>query len=85
MIHSIHILISLIIYCFKLIPYLQDKFNNKNSNGNEDKKVVVVERAVAQKNQTDDLELVAVISAAIAASTGASTDDFVVRSIKRRS
>lgn len=36
-------------------------------------------------DETDDLELVAVISAAIAASTGASTDSFVVRSIKRRS
>lgn len=32
---------------------------------------------------TDDLELVAVISAAIAASEGTSTDGFVVRSIKR--
>ena len=32
----------------------------------------------------DDLELVAIVSAAIAASTGSSTDDFVVRSIKRR-
>ena len=35
-------------------------------------------------NVTDDLELIAVISAAIAASTGSSTDSFVVRSIKRR-
>lgn len=33
---------------------------------------------------TDDLELVAVISAAIAASEGTSTDGFVVRSIKKR-
>ena len=32
----------------------------------------------------DALELVAVISAAIAAATGSSTDGFVVRSIKRR-
>lgn len=35
-------------------------------------------------DETDDLELVAVITAAIAASEGTSTDDFVVRSIKRR-
>ena len=32
----------------------------------------------------DDSEIIAVIAAAIAASTGTSTDDFVVRSIKRR-
>lgn len=37
-----------------------------------------------EEEDTDDLELVAVISAAIAASTGSATDDFVVRSIKRR-
>ena len=49
---------------------------------NEDK---VVEQ-IAQKEELvqDDLELVAVISAAIAAATGSYTDGFVVRSIKRR-
>ena len=39
--------------------------------------------AVAEEELADDLELVAVIAAAIAAYTGTSTDDFVVRSIKR--
>ena len=34
--------------------------------------------------QTDDSELIAVIAAAIAASEGTSTSDFVVRSINRR-
>ena len=39
---------------------------------------------VVEEDLTDDLELVAVITAAIAASMGtASTDGFVVRSIKR--
>ena len=47
-----------------------------------------VDKAVAQiaegEELSDDLELVAVIAAAIAASEGvASTDGFVVRSIKR--
>ena len=37
-----------------------------------------------QDNLTDDTELVAVIAAAIAASEGTSTSDFVVRSINRR-
>ena len=48
-----------------------------------------MDKAIAQivenEELSDDLELVAVISAAIAASEGAaSTDGFVVRSIRRR-
>ena len=39
---------------------------------------------VVEENLCDDLELVAVIVAAIAAAEGTSTDAFVVRSIKRR-
>lgn len=39
--------------------------------------------AVVEEELADDLELVAVISAAIAAYTGTSSDGFVVRSIKR--
>ena len=39
--------------------------------------------AVVEEELVDDLELVAVISAAIAAYTGTSSDGFVVRSIKR--
>lgn len=39
--------------------------------------------APVEENLTDDLELVAVISAAIAASENTSTDSFVVRSIKK--
>ena len=39
--------------------------------------------AAAEEELVDDLELVAVISAAIAAYTGTSSDGFVVRSIKR--
>ena len=42
----------------------------------------VVEEAVEE--ETDDLELIAVISAAIAASEQAPADGFVVRSIRRR-
>lgn len=76
------ILISLIIYCFKVFPYLEQKRQAKNT------AVPVVENDKEQENvpvaAQDDLELVAVIAAAIAVSTGTSTDDFVVRSIKRR-
>ena len=43
----------------------------------------VAASAPAEEDLADDLELVAVIAAAISAYTGTSTDDFVVRSIKR--
>ena len=36
-----------------------------------------------EEDELNDLELVAVIAAAIAAATGSSTDDFVVRSIRK--
>ncbi|MCR4695003.1 MAG: OadG family protein [Pseudobutyrivibrio sp.] len=74
---------SLIIKSFEIIPIIEKKFKKKND---EVKPVspVVATNKVATKDETDNLELVAVIAAAIAASTGTSTDSFVVRSIKRR-
>ena len=76
------ILICLVIYCFNIIPVLQNKFSSTNK---AETKVEILEKpAENSETQTDDLELVAVIAAAIAMETGASTDDFVVRSIKRR-
>ncbi len=82
-------LISGIISAFALIPKLQAKFSKKNKQ--EETKTTGVDNAVAQivvqeesADETDDLELVAVIAAAIAASEGAtSTDGFVVRSIRK--
>lgn len=76
------ILISLIIYCFNLIPYLTERKNKKKAAT----EVADISAPVAQEEValTDDLELIAVISAAIAASEGTSTDSFVVRSINRR-
>lgn len=81
------ILISLIISLFGFIPKLTELFT-KNKNENETK-TESVDNAIAQiiekEEQTDDLELVAVITAAIAAAgTSGSADDFVVRSIRRR-
>lgn len=80
------ILISAIISCFGVIPKLQAKLTRKPKK--EDVKKAAVDNTIAQiiekEELSDDLELVAVISAAIAASEGAaSTDGFVVRSIKR--
>ena len=80
------ILISAIIGAFGFIPKIQAMFSKK-----EEPKAVVekapVQAPVVEEvvEETDDLELVAVIAAAIAASEGAvSTDGFVVRSIRRR-
>lgn len=80
------ILISLIISAFGLIPKIQAKFSKKN--GTVAVKTAAVDSTIAQiiekEELSDDLELVAVIAAAIAASEGAvSTDGFVVRSIRR--
>ena len=74
------ILISLIIYCFKFISKVGAP--KKETAKTEATKAPAVE--TVNENLTDDLELVAVISAAIAASEGTSTDSFVVRSIHRR-
>lgn len=84
------ILISLIIYAFNIFPYLEAKKKGKaGSPAPAQAPAVKVQppTAAALKTEapvTDDTELIAVIAAAIAASTGTSTNDFVVRSIKRR-
>lgn len=77
------ILLCLIISCFSIFPKLEAKFKNKPA--------AVIDQPIAQiiekEEMSDDSELVAVISAAIAAyeaSQGGSSDGFVVRSIKRR-
>lgn len=90
---AVLILISLIISCFNFIPAIERKFSKKKA---AKKKAAVPAAPVtsapvpaaapAETAVTDDLELVAVITAAVAASMGtASADGFVVRSIKRKS
>lgn len=75
--------ISFIISLFKYIPKLQETFGKKQKGTAEE----ALENAIAQIEQkeelSDDAELVAVITAAIYASTGTSSDRFVVRSIKK--
>ncbi|MBQ8596894.1 MAG: OadG family protein [Lachnospiraceae bacterium] len=80
------ILISAIISCFNFIPKIQAMFAKKPAK--EEERAAAVDNTIAQiiekEELSDDLELVAVIAAAIAASEGAaSTDGFVVRSIRR--
>ena len=67
---------------FKYIPAIQNAFGKKKDEQKEETKAAVSE-TVEEVDETDDLELIAVISAAIAAEE-TTTDGFVVRSIKRR-
>ncbi len=82
------ILISFIISLFGYIPKIQAWFENRKKK--EEVKEESIDNTIAQivekeeVDVTDDLELVAVIAAAIAASEGAaSTDGFVVRSVRK--
>lgn len=78
------LIIMFFIYLFKFIPKLQEKFANR---GKKNETEVAVDNAIAQitenEESVDDLELVAVITAAISAQTGLSSDGFVVRSIRK--
>lgn len=88
---AVLILICYIIKAFKFISVIQNKLEARKANkdlvaGSTD----TVLSQIEEKEETeyvedlsDDLELVAVITAAIAASMGTSTDGFVVRSIRR--
>ena len=83
------ILICLIISCFAFIPKIQAAFAKKPKEEEKQTATATVDNTIAQivekEELSDDLELVAVIAAAIAASEGAaSTDGFVVRSIRKR-
>jgi Na+-transporting methylmalonyl-CoA/oxaloacetate decarboxylase gamma subunit len=83
------ILISLIIYAFNIFPYLEKKKQekakaDKAGEASADHVVSQIEQREVQQDAMDDTELVAVIAAAVAASEGTSTSDFVVRSIIRR-
>ncbi len=84
---SVLILIAFIISLFKFIPAIQAAFAKKP--GTEEVKSVspavpVPAPVVETAAETDDTELIAVISAAIAAAEGTDTDGFIVRSIRRR-
>ena len=82
---AVLIAISLLISCFKFIGAAQNK-QEKQETPAVPAPAPVVAAPVAEENLADDLELVAVISAAIAAaSENESADGLVVRSIVRRS
>ncbi len=84
---AVLILISLIISCFGVIPKIQKAFadkKKKTGTAGIDNQAVQIAEQEENNDLSDDLELVAVIAAAVAASEGAaSTDGFVVRSIRK--
>lgn len=82
------IFISLVIGCFKYINEWEKGRNAKAAPAMPAPAPAPVPAAPAvleEEELTDDLELVAVITAAIAASMNTSSDGLVVRSIKRKS
>ena len=83
---AVLIFIAFIISMFKYISVIEEALKNKKNKKAEDTgvKKEEVESPVVSEELSDDLELVAVIAAAIASAEGTSTDSFVVRSIRRR-
>lgn len=75
------IFISLVISAMRFIPMLFNKKADTADNGEEKK--AEIPAAEVKEDVTDDLELAAVIAAAIAAAEGTSPDGVVIRSIKR--
>ena len=81
------VFISFIISLFKYVNVIADKLSGNKASKEEP--ASSVDNAIAQivtkeENEADDLELIAVITAAIAASEGTSSDGLVVRSIRKR-
>lgn len=92
---AVLILIAFIISLFKYISVFEKKFAERKARKEAKKKAKesnnAIDNTIAQivereetENLVDDLELVAVIAAAIAEYEGTTTDGFVVRSINRR-
>lgn len=75
------IFMSFVIGAFGFIPKLLNK-NTKTAEAVAEKKAEIP-AVEAEEDMTDDLELVAVITAAIASAEGTSADGVVIRSIKR--
>ena len=88
---TVFVVLLFLTFIISQIPWIPDIINRKKKQETASESSApapapapapVVEEAVEE--ETDDLELIAVISAAIAASEQAPADGFVVRSIRRR-
>lgn len=75
--------LSFLIYLFRFIPILEEKLTKKKTAEPIKQEVPVEAPVEEEKELVDDLELVAVITAAIAASEGKDPGQYIVRSIKK--
>lgn len=81
---AVLIFLSLLIGCFKYISVFEKKMKEKNAPAPTAPAAAAAAPVVEEEEElVDDLELVAVITAAICAATNSSSDGLVVRSIKR--
>ena len=78
------ILLAFIISLFKYVSVFENRGKAKKDVAEKAATPAPAPVAPAAPAPADDLQLIAVITAAIAAAEGTSTDGFVVRSIKRR-
>ena len=74
------IFIAFLISRFKYISQLENWFRNRKTKNEQ----AVTETVAEEIDETDDLALVAVITAALAASLETSPDKLIVRSIRRK-
>ena len=89
---AVLIFLAFLISMMQYIPNLMELFAKKDTQNAQSATEVVQQGAskavitneAEQDDTVNDLELIAVITAAIAAQEGTTTDGFVVRSIKRR-
>lgn len=82
---AVLILLAFIISLFKYVSVFENRGKAKKDVAEKAAAPVPAPVAPAAPAPADDLQLIAVVTAAIAAAEGTSTDGFVVRSIKRRS
>ena len=78
------IFLSFIIWLLKFIPALEKSFRKSPERGSSDGRAATAPAPIPLAAPSGDMELAAVIAAAVAASEGTSPDGFIVRSIKRR-
>lgn len=82
---AVLILLAFIISLFKYVSVFENRGKAKKDAAEKAAAPAPAPVAPAAPAPADDLQLIAVITAAIAAAEGTSADGFVVRSIKRRS
>ena len=77
------IFISFLISLFKYVSVFENKLNKGKTEKNTQPEIIVKEEKTEIKKSEDDLELVAVITAAIANLSNTDASNLIVRSIKR--